>query len=182
LHVTQLHLGLELAEDADRFSSGRPHGVGSAAAPGGQLDELAIKEPQVDGRVERRRRDKEGQRGRLPGARLTPKEHVALGEADGDLLPVLVDTDRDRIPQAEGLGRGVRPDNGLVAGERIAADEDDRRELSVARIAGDPNLADSKPGGDDLGRVLKVSDDAVGRDRHLERVAGRHFDRAEDAW
>lgn len=113
------------------------------------------------------------QRTSRPRARpgLTTDEHVALGEPELDGIAVLVDAERDRIPQRELNGGGVRPAQRVGAVERVATDECDRGESSICRAAGDPDLSDVQASSELLRASFELGDRRAPRHPDPEQLA-----------
>ena len=120
LAVARVHLALHVTQQLDRLAAVRADEPLGDRRPRRELDELAVQQPHPRRRVERRRGDEQRQRDRLARAGLAADQHVALNQPDLDGLAVLVDTERDRIPQRPLLGARVGPRERRGVVERVA--------------------------------------------------------------
>ena len=77
--------------------------------PRRELDQLAVQQPDPRVRIERAGGDQQRQRRRLARARLAADQHVALHQLDRHRLALLIDAERDRLPQRQRLRVGLRP-------------------------------------------------------------------------
>ena len=103
--------------------------------------------------VEGGRGDEERQGHGLARAGLAAEQQVALGQADRDRVAVLVDAERERLPQRpRGPGHG-----GAGTDERVAQEDRDVGQRGVGRLAHDPHLAGPDGGGQRLGRPRRAA-------------------------
>jgi hypothetical protein len=143
-----------------------------AAGPRRQLDVLAVEQVQLHVRVQGGGRGPERLGDALAGTGLASVEDVALDQREGDQLAVLVQADRDRLPQRQPLGGQVRPRPAFAGAQRIADHDHDLGQAGVFGAAVDADLADAQERGDRLGLVLDLGDSLAGRHSDRQVVAG----------
>jgi hypothetical protein len=107
------------SQQGDRLIAVRSDQALGDRRPHRQLDQLPVQQPQPGGRVERRGGDEQRQRDRLARPRLAAHQHVALHQPDRHRLAVLVDPERDRVPQRERLSTCGRPRQRLRVVDRV---------------------------------------------------------------
>ena len=97
--VALVHLGLQMGKHLVGFRHTHTHIRLGDRPPGRELHELSVEQPQPAGWVERRGGHELAKRHRLARTGLAAEKQVALGESNGHYRAVLVDADRNRIPQ-----------------------------------------------------------------------------------
>ena len=135
LLVALVHLGLQTGEDLVGLRHAHTHVCLRYRAPGRELHELAVEQPQPAGGVERRGGDELTERHRLARSRFAAEKQVALRKCDGHYRAVLVDADRNRIPKRELRGIEVRPGERLVFRQWVAHYQREVCDRGVAGVA-----------------------------------------------
>ena len=121
------------------------------ARPRGELHLLAVEQGQGHAGVERSGGDEEGQRHRLAGPGLAAEQQVALGQPDRDAVPVLVDPERERLPQ-RARRDGPRRGRATTSGSRRRIETWASEALAGSRTTRTSRAPDG--GGQGLARLL----------------------------
>jgi hypothetical protein len=151
-----------------------------AAGPRRQLDVLAVEQVQPHLRIQGGGGRPERLGDALAGAGLAAVEDVALDQRERDQLAVLVQADRDRLPQRQPLGAQVRPRPPFAGAQRVADHHHDLGQAGVLGAAVHADLADAQERGDRLGLVLDLGDGLAGRHPYCQVVAGQGEAVADD--
>ena len=180
LLVALVHLGLQTGEDLVGLRHAHTHVCLRNRAPGRELHELAVEQPQPAGRVERRGGHELAERHRLARSRFAAEKQIALRKSDGHYRAVLVDADRNRIPKRQLRGVEVRPGERLVFRQRVPHHQREVCDRGVAGVAQDPDLAQSHARGECLGVVCEVVGVHARRQKHRRNVSARRRTHSAD--
>jgi hypothetical protein len=172
--VAALHLHADLFEQRDRLAHIRANDPLRARRPRRQLDQLAVQQPQPGRRVERGGGDQHRHRRRLPGARLTARQQAALHHRHLDRAAVLVDAERDRLPQRRLRRRQLRPRHFCLPRQRVTPHERHRPTRRVPAITSDAQLSQRQAARQLLRAITQLVERRAPREPHLDLLAGRH--------